>query len=64
LPFKCNLQRYTAESKLGADLNLRILSAGDLLIRKGERAKEVFLIKEGRCVVVVDVVGRCTLKSS
>ena len=46
-----------AESKLGGDLNVRHLKAGELLIKKGERAKEVFLIKEGRCVVVVDVDG-------
>ena len=46
-----------AESKLGGDLKMRHLKAGELLIKKGERAKEVFLIKEGRCVVVVDVDG-------
>lgn len=47
-----------AESKLGSDLKVRTLRSGELLIKKGERAKEVFLIKEGRCVVVVDVDGK------
>lgn len=46
-----------AESKLGSDLKVRTLKPGELLIKKGDRAKEVFLIKEGRCVVVVDVDG-------
>lgn len=42
-----------AESTLGTDLRTRTFKAGDLLIKKGDRAKEVFLIREGRCVVVV-----------
>ena len=53
---KSRVQR-SAESKLGSDLKMRTLKAGELLIKKGERAKEVFLIKEGKCVVVVDVDG-------
>ena len=47
-----------AESKLGGALETRALRAGDLLIRKGERAKEVYLIKEGRCEVVIEVDGK------
>ena len=47
-----------AESKLGSALETRVLRAGDLLIRKGERAKEVYLIKEGLCEVVIEVDGK------
>lgn len=46
-----------ATSKLGSDLATRRLAKGELLIRKGERAKEVFLIKEGTVAVEVEVNG-------
>uniref|UniRef100_A0A7S0STZ7 cGMP-dependent protein kinase n=1 Tax=Mantoniella antarctica TaxID=81844 RepID=A0A7S0STZ7_9CHLO len=47
-----------AESRLGGDLEMRTLKAGELLIKRGARANEVFLIKEGQCVVVVEVDGK------
>jgi CRP-like cAMP-binding protein len=40
-----------AEKALGSDLRVRKVRKGELLIREGERAKEVFLIKEGTCAV-------------
>jgi len=40
-----------AEKALGSDLRVRKIKKGELLIREGERAKEVFLIKEGTCAV-------------
>lgn len=44
-----------AESKLASDeLEVRYLKKGELLIKQGERAKEVFLIKEGSCEVVLE----------
>ena len=43
-----------AESKLNTELEVRLLKKGDLLIKQGERAKEVFLIKEGSCEVVLE----------
>ena len=42
-----------AENKMSHDLPTRELEAGDLLIKQGARAKEVFLIKSGRCEVIV-----------
>eukprot|EP00227_Mantoniella_beaufortii_P012733 CAMPEP_0197579814 /NCGR_PEP_ID=MMETSP1326-20131121/3728_1 /TAXON_ID=1155430 /ORGANISM="Genus nov. species nov., Strain RCC2288" /LENGTH=561 /DNA_ID=CAMNT_0043143377 /DNA_START=179 /DNA_END=1864 /DNA_ORIENTATION=+ len=47
-----------AEKRMGSEMELRMLKAGDLLIKQGERAKHVFLIKEGSCEVVVDVDGQ------
>jgi serine/threonine protein kinase len=49
---RSRMQRF-AETKMGSDLETREYDPGDLLIRQGERAKEVFLIKEGTCEVVV-----------
>ncbi len=42
-----------AENRMSHDLPTRELEAGDLLIKQGARAKEVFLIKSGRCEVIV-----------
>ena len=51
---RSRMQRF-ADQKLGEDaLTVRELDAGDLLIKQGARAKEVFLIKSGRCEVVVN----------
>jgi len=36
-----------AEKKLPSDLEMRLLKKGDLLIKQGERATEMFLIKAG-----------------
>lgn len=47
------IQRF-AESNMGSDLVIRYIQKGDLLIKQGERAKEVYLIKEGSCEVVLD----------
>jgi len=47
-----------ATSTLGSDLATRRLAKGELLIRKGERATEVFLIKEGTVAVEAEVNGK------
>jgi serine/threonine protein kinase len=50
---RSRMQRF-AESKMKAELEVRHLKKGDLLIKQGDRAKEVFLIKEGSCEVVLE----------
>jgi len=51
---RSRMQRF-AETKIdSSELQVRYLKKGDLLIKQGERAKEVFLIKEGSCEVVLE----------
>lgn len=47
-----------ADSRFGTDLETRRVRKGELLIREGDVAAEVFLIKEGRVAVEVRVDGK------
>jgi CRP-like cAMP-binding protein len=47
-----------ADSRFGTDLETRRVLRGELLIREGDVAEEVFLIKKGRVAVEVRVDGK------
>lgn len=47
-----------ADSRFGTDLETRRVLKGELLIREGDVAEEVFLIKKGRVAVEVRVDGK------
>ena len=51
---RSRMARFAESSKIGDELTVRELKAGELLIKQGARAKEVFLIKEGVCEVIVN----------
>ena len=51
---RSRMARFAETSKIGEKLTVRELKAGELLIKQGARAKEVFLIKEGVCEVIVN----------